>query len=93
MTLLRSRSPRFSPARLREARGDRSVEVLAAVAGVSAMTIRNWEAGRGEPDATPLKSIADFVTRPMEWFFEPGEDLDRVFDNWLEGGNEDGAGM
>lgn len=60
---------KFSPARLKEARGARSVEELAAAAGVSHQTVRNWEAGLGEPDATPLKRIAELTGKSMDFFF------------------------
>lgn len=63
--------PKFSPVRLRAARGERSIEELAVAAQVSSVTIRNWEAGRGEPDASPLAGIAAFVGKPLDYFFEP----------------------
>ena len=59
---------KFSPERLREARGNRSIEELAFAAGVSAQSIRNWEAGKHEPAASTLAALAKYLGRPMEFF-------------------------
>ncbi len=61
---------RFSPAKLRDARGDRAAEELAVAAGVTLQTVRNWEQGKGEPDATPLMRIAALLEKPLDYFFE-----------------------
>jgi transcriptional regulator with XRE-family HTH domain len=61
---------RFSPTRLRQARGEQRVEALAVAADVSTQTIRNWEAGQGEPDASKLAALAAFLRKPMGFFFE-----------------------
>ena len=61
---------RFNPARLREARGDRSLEVIAAAAGVSRQAVDNRERGKSEPDATPLFRIAEATGRSLDFFFE-----------------------
>lgn len=60
---------RFNPAALTEARGDRRREFLAAVAGVSTETIRRWELGDSEPDASRLAAIADATGKDLEFFF------------------------
>lgn len=62
---------RFSPERLTSARGDRRREALAAAAGVSTDTIKNWEKGVCEPDASKLKAIADLTGKPLDYFFLP----------------------
>jgi transcriptional regulator with XRE-family HTH domain len=46
-----------------------SFEQIAAAAGVTSMTVRNWEAGKGEPDATPLAAIAKATGRSLKFFF------------------------
>ena len=56
--------------KLKEARGGRRVEEIAATLGVSYRTILNWEAGKGEPSATQLSRIAAFTDRKVSWFFE-----------------------
>lgn len=61
----------FQPRRLREARGKRSFEEIAAVAGVSHQTVRNWESGRFEPDASQLAAIAALTGKPLDFFFRP----------------------
>lgn len=59
----------FNPARLKDARGDRRIELVAGVAGVSSQTIRNWESGRSVPDADSLAAIAHFLRKPISYFF------------------------
>lgn len=67
------RRPRFVAARLTEARGARTYEDIASAAGRSHQTVRNWEAGRGEPDASDLAAIAAFTGHTLEFFFAPPE--------------------
>lgn len=62
----------FNPKRLRKARGERSFEEIAAAAGVTHQTVRNWEAGKGEPDASALNGIARLTGYPLEFFFGRG---------------------
>ncbi len=64
---------KFSAERLRAARGDRRPEELALAADVSAQTIRNWENGTYEPDATSLARIAAHLGVAIESFFVPQE--------------------
>lgn len=69
-----SRAQVFIPARLREARlacGHRT-EAVAVAAGVSAVTVRNWEAGRCEPRISQMAAIAALLGRSMDFFFEQG---------------------
>ena len=63
---------RFDPARLRQAReaAVRTFEEIAVACGVSSMTVRNWEAGKGEPDAGDLGKIAAVCGRPLAYFYE-----------------------
>lgn len=63
---------RFNPSRLRRARGRRRHEVIAAATGVSSQTIRNWEAGRSEPDASQLAAIAALTGKTLDFFFTRG---------------------
>jgi transcriptional regulator with XRE-family HTH domain len=67
---MKAKTRRFSPTRLREARGSRSREEIAVAAGVTLQTVRNWEAGKGEPDATPLAAIGDLTEKPLDFFYE-----------------------
>lgn len=60
---------RFSPERLREAREGISITQIAAAAEVTETTVRNWEAGRGEPDATPLGRIAQLTGKALDFFY------------------------
>jgi len=62
----------FSPSRLRQARGSLSVETVAAAAGVSSMTVRNWEAGTHEPAASKLNAISAITGKPLDFFFTNG---------------------
>lgn len=62
---------KFNPRRLTQARGDRSFEEIAAAADVSHQTARNWEAGKGQPDATALNAIARLTGKPLDFFFVP----------------------
>ncbi len=62
----------FNPARLREARGERSLTVVAACVGVTENTIRNWESGKYEPDASQLAAIAALTGKPLDFFFRRG---------------------
>ena len=63
---------RFSATKLRRARGQRSVEELAAIAGVSHQTIRNWEKGKGEPKGRQVIELAKILGRSVESFYEKG---------------------
>lgn len=67
---MNAKTRQFSPARLREARGEKfSPEDIASACGVSKQTVHNWERGKGEPDATPLAAIASLTGRSMDFFF------------------------
>ncbi len=59
----------FDPERLRKARGDLSFEAIAAAAGVSANTVRNWESGLHEPTASALAKISKLTGKPFDFFF------------------------
>lgn len=59
----------FNPKKLTQARGELSLEAIAAAAGVSANTIRNWESGQHEPSASALKAIVDLTGKPFDFFF------------------------
>lgn len=61
---------KFSPRKLIEARGLRRREELAVVADVASCTIKNWEDGRYEPDASQLAAIAALTGHPLDFFFE-----------------------
>ena len=63
--------PNFSGRKIREVRGDRPVEEIALAAGVTAASIRNWESGRYQPDASALARIAAHLGVSMEILFEP----------------------
>jgi transcriptional regulator with XRE-family HTH domain len=63
---------RFRPDRLRRARaqlGDRSITTVAAAANVTEQTVRNWEAGKSEPDASQLAAIAKLTGKSLDFFF------------------------
>ena len=60
---------KFSPDRLREARGERSFEDLASACRRTHQTIRNWESGQSEPDASDLAAIAALTGKPLDFFF------------------------
>lgn len=60
----------FNPVRLREARGERSLEAIAAAAGVSRQTASNWELGRSEPPASALQAIASLTGKTLDFFFK-----------------------
>jgi transcriptional regulator with XRE-family HTH domain len=60
----------FSPARLRAARGDTPMEVVAAGIGKSRTTIYNWETGKNPPDARDLALLASYFNKPITYFFE-----------------------
>ena len=62
---------RFSGARLRQGRGERRIEEIAVVAGVSVQTVRRWESDAAIPDATELARIARLLGKPIDWFFVP----------------------
>jgi transcriptional regulator with XRE-family HTH domain len=59
----------FLPKRLREARGDRPLAAIGLAANVTENTVRNWEAGRTEPDASQLAAIAKVTGRSLDYFF------------------------
>ena len=63
-------SKRLNPNKLKQARGERSPESIAAELGVSVATIRNYENGNFEPTATRLYLLAEILGKPLEWFFE-----------------------
>lgn len=67
--LQRMNNLKFSPERLREARGTHSMEEIAAAVGVTRQTIGNWEAGTGEPPATALAAIAALTGHALGFFF------------------------
>ena len=69
--------PRFNHDRLKRAREMVStggqfrgitVESLAVALGVSASTVRNWEAGRTEPSASQLGRIARLLSKDPSYF-------------------------
>lgn len=63
---------RFIPTRLAKARGARRVEEIAAVAGVTHQTVRNWEAGKGEPNLSQIAAIANLTGHPIDFFLGRG---------------------
>jgi len=60
---------RFSPEKLKEARGDRSISDLASIINVSRQTLARWENGEGEPDASDLAEIAAATGKSLEDFY------------------------
>lgn len=60
---------RFDGARLRQARGEKQIEAVALAAGVSTQTVRRWETGETEPDASKLALVAAFLGIPMDALF------------------------
>jgi transcriptional regulator with XRE-family HTH domain len=60
---------RFDPEKLREARGERSLEDLAKTINVSRQTVSRWEKGETEPDASELAGIAAATGKPLEYFY------------------------
>jgi len=60
---------RFDPKRLSTARAGMSFEAIASAVGVTAQTIRNWEAGKSEPDASNLGTIAAVTGKALDFFF------------------------
>lgn len=60
---------RFSPDRLQAARGKRRREEIAVAAGVVVETVRRWERGSGEPDASQLAAIARLTGKSLDFFF------------------------
>jgi transcriptional regulator with XRE-family HTH domain len=61
---------KFSCRRLVEARAERRREEIAVAAGVATDTVRRWELGKAEPDASKLAAIAAFTGKPLDFFFE-----------------------
>lgn len=61
---------RFDPDKLKEAREDRSLEVLASAVGVSRQTLSRWEKGETEPDASELAGLAAATGKPIDFFFK-----------------------
>jgi Zn-dependent peptidase ImmA (M78 family)/DNA-binding XRE family transcriptional regulator len=63
----------FTPERLVVARERRGLSRtgLATAAGVAERSIRNYEAGEDEPREASLKSLADALRVPTEFFFGP----------------------
>jgi transcriptional regulator with XRE-family HTH domain len=61
--------PKLNVERLRAARGKRAITEIAAATSVTEQTVRNWEAGRSEPDASQLAAIAQLTGKPFEYFF------------------------
>ena len=47
----------------------RQLEAVAAACERSVQTIRNWLAGRSEPNASDLAAIANLTGKPVEFFF------------------------
>jgi transcriptional regulator with XRE-family HTH domain len=64
---------KFNPERLRKARGTLSLADLASVAGVTENTIRNWEIGKYEPDASQLAAMAARTGKSLDFFFRRGQ--------------------
>lgn len=67
----------FSPARLKtarehSARGRLSYERVAGFLGRNHQTIRNWESGVSEPNASDLAGLAVVTGKPLDYFFEKG---------------------
>lgn len=62
----------FRPDRLTEARGEHSLEWVAVAVGCSKETVRRWEAGTHEPDASALKKISEATGRELDFFFVAG---------------------
>ncbi len=61
---------KFSPARLKEARGSMSQERFAALIGVVGRTVAAWERGESTPKADTLARIAAATGRSVVFFFE-----------------------
>lgn len=61
---------RFSPSKVKAARGDRSQESLAAELGVTARTIENWETGESTPKANHLAALAQSLGVPITELYE-----------------------
>ena len=45
-------------------------EKAAIAAGVTARTVANWRAGKGEPESTQLAALAALTGKPLDFFFE-----------------------
>jgi DNA-binding XRE family transcriptional regulator len=60
----------FSPAKLRDLRGDKSRRELAQAINVTEQTLYNWEIGKYEPGANDISALAAALGVKLEALFE-----------------------
>lgn len=71
-TVTFSETPRFRTEAIDEARGDESVERLAARLGVSRQTVENWRRGMTRPAFADVCRLAAMQGRPLDFYATKG---------------------
>lgn len=69
--------------RLLHEKGVRASDVAKAV-GISSSVFTDWKKGRYTPKADKLYAIAKYFDVPMEYFFDPEEDIEKIQENLRE---------
>ena len=55
--------------RLKELRGDNSMQFMAEICGTNRQSIRNWETGRYEIQPKAAKILADHFQISLDWLY------------------------